>query len=108
MTSHPERRSHTELWLVAFLAFVVGDSVTTAVGLSVGAVEGNPVAATVLDAAGLPGMVLLKGAIVLALYGLYLGYDRATATDVTAEAAVLLAGLGLVVTTWNVAVIAVH
>ena len=67
-----ERRHHVELWLFAFLAFVVGDSVTTAAGLSAGAAESNPLAATVLEVAGRPG------------------FDRATPYDIDDEAALFV------------------
>ena len=48
------------LWLFAFLGSGVGDSVMTAAGVSAGAPETNPLAATVLEVAGLPGLDLLK------------------------------------------------
>lgn len=100
-----EKRHHTELWLFAFLAFVVGDSLTTAIGLSGSAVESNPIAAAVLTAAGRPGMVLLKAGIVIFLYGLYYGFDRTTPYDIDDEAALFIAALGLLVTLWNVRVL---
>lgn len=101
-----EQRHHVELWLFAFLAFVVGDSVTTAVGLTGGAVERNAVGAWVLSTAGRPGMVALKAGIVIALYGLYYAFDATTPYDVDDEAALFVAGVGVVVTAWNLYVIA--
>jgi len=103
-----ERRHHVELWLFAVLAFVVGDSSTTAAGLSAGAAEPNPLAATVLEVAGRPGMVVLKGAIVIALSLCYLGFDRATPYDIDDETALFVAGLGVLVTAWNLVVIALQ
>lgn len=50
-------------------------------------------------------MVALKGGIVLLLYGLYYGFDRTTPYDLDDEAALFVAGLGLLVTAWNVRVI---
>jgi hypothetical protein len=100
-----EQRHHTELWLFAFLTFVVGDSVTTALGLSGGAVEHNPLGAAVLEHGGRAGMVVFKSAVLLALYGFYYAFDRATPYDVDDVAALLVAGLGLVVTSWNAYVI---
>ena len=38
-----DQRHHVELWAFAFLTFVVGDSLTTVLGLKRGAVESNPV-----------------------------------------------------------------
>jgi hypothetical protein len=84
---------------------VVGDSVTTAAWLSAGAAEWNPVAATVLAVAGRLGMVLVEAGVV-ALYGLYVAFDRTTPYDIDDEAALFVAGLGLIVTVWNLAVIA--
>lgn len=100
-----EQRHHTLLWLFAFVAFVVGDSVTTAMGLSTGAVESNPLAAAVLERTGRAGMVVLKAGIVLALYGLYYAFDATTPYDVDDEAALFVAGVGVLVTLWNVRVI---
>jgi hypothetical protein len=87
---------------------VVGDSITTAVGLSAGAAESNPLAATVLEVAGRPGMVVLEGAIVIALSLCDLGFDRATPSDNDDEAAPFVAGLGVLVTAWNLVVIALQ
>lgn len=99
------QRHHTELWLFAFVTFVVGDSVTTAVGLTGGAVEHNPVPASVLGEAGVLGMVVVKAAVLLFLYGAYYGFDLLTPYDVDDLAALLVGGLGVVVTAWNVYVI---
>lgn len=101
-----EQRHHVELWLFAFLAFVVGDSVTTAVGLTGGAVERNPLGAWVLATAGRPGMVALKAGIVLLLYALYYTFDRTTPYDIDDEAALFVGGIGVLVTAWNLYVIA--
>lgn len=100
-----EQRHHTWLWLFAFVAFVVGDSLTTAVGLSAGAAEANPLAAAVLERAGRAGMVGLKAAIVVALYGLYYVFDATTPYDIDDEAALFVAGIGVLVTLWNVRVL---
>lgn len=100
-----DEKHHTQLWLFAFLAFVVGDSVTTAIGLSGSAIESNPVAALVLDHAGRVGMVVLKAGIVL--YALYYAFDRTTPYNIDDEAALFVAGLGLVVVVWNTYVIVV-
>lgn len=100
-----EQRHHTELWLFAFLTFVVGDSITTAIGLSEGVAESNPVGAYVLAHAGQPGMVVFKAGILLGLYGLYYAFDRTTPYDVDDQAALFVASIGVLVTAWNVYVI---
>jgi len=102
-----EGKHHTRLWLFAFLAFVVGDSVTTAIGLGGSAIESNPVAALVLDHAGRAGMVVVKAGIVLVLYALYYALDRTTRYNIDDEAALFVAGLGLLVVAWNTYVIVV-
>lgn len=100
-----EQKHHTGLWFFAFLAFVVGDSLTTAFGLSRGAIEANPFGTTILELGGRPGMVIAKAGIFFALYGLYYAFDRSTSYDFDDEAALFIAGLGLLVTGWNIYVI---
>lgn len=100
-----EHKHHTWLWLFAFVAFVVGDSVTTAVGLGASAAESNPVAAAVLAEWGRVGMVLLKAGVVIGLYGFYYFFDRLHPYNVDDEVALLIGGLGLVITVWNAYVI---
>lgn len=73
--------------------------------MSGGAVESNPVAAAVLARAGRAGMVLFKAGVVLVLYGLNDVFDRTTPYDVDDEAALFVAGVGLLVTAWNVRVL---
>jgi len=85
---------------------VVGDSVTTAAGLSAGAAEWNLVAATVLAVAGRLGIVLVKAGVVVALYGPYVAFDSTTPYDIDDWAALFVADLGLLVTVRNLAVIA--
>lgn len=102
-----DQKHHTRLWLFAFLAFVVGDSVTTAIGLGGSAVESNPLAAVVLNRAGRAGMVFVKAGIVLVLYALYYAFDRTTPYNIDDEAALFVAGLGILVTAWNTYIIVV-
>ncbi len=47
------------LWVVVVLA-LVGDVVTTFVGLHLGLVESNPIARGAIEGWGLPGMLVLK------------------------------------------------
>ncbi len=98
-------RQHTSLWLVAALTFVVGDTVTTAVGLRSGTPEANPLAASLLEAYGVAGMVAVETGVFGALYGLYFVFDRVSRYTVDDEAALFVAALGLVVTGWNVSVL---
>ena len=48
--------------LAAVLLVMLGDVVTTGVGLHIGLQEGNPLVATVIEMFGLPGMVATKAA----------------------------------------------
>lgn len=48
------------LWIVALCA-LIGDVVTTAVGLRLGLVESNPFARVVINSYGVGGMLVLKG-----------------------------------------------
>ncbi|USZ73357.1 DUF5658 family protein [Natronosalvus halobius] len=60
-------RLETILWLVVAVS-LVGDVVTTFVGLQLGLAESNPVARGVIDNWGLLGMLALKaGAVAIAL-----------------------------------------
>jgi len=59
-------------WLAAIALYVLGDIATTAVGLTIGAVENNPAALALIDAIGLwPAMLLLKAAVLSLLGGLW-------------------------------------
>lgn len=50
----------TFLWLGAFFFFVIGDAVTTVMGLDTGASESNPVFLSVLESYGVLGAMALK------------------------------------------------
>jgi hypothetical protein len=60
-------------WVPAVLWFGLGDVLTTAVGLSAGAVEANPTGQLILGETGLVGLAAAKIAI---LGGAYLAYRR--------------------------------
>jgi hypothetical protein len=92
------------LWLIAFLTLVVGDAVTTAVGLRVGAVESNPLAA-VPGRLGPVGMVGVKAAVLSLLYALYYRFDATRRFCLDDEAVLFVATLGLLVTGRNVSVV---
>lgn len=80
-------RRATVAWALAVVA-TVADVATTALGTGVGLPEGNPVVATVLASAGVPGFVLLKAGILLA--AAVVGarcFDRPTVAPCTLAAA---------------------
>ena len=91
------------LWVAAVLLYGVGDTVTTAVGLRTqGAREIGPIAGPVLEAAGIVGLVGLKGGFVAACVGLW--YLANTPGRVAIPLALSVAGGG--VTLWNLTVLA--
>lgn len=55
------------LLLAAVVAVMLGDVVTTGIGLALGLKEANPVIATVIAELGLPGLVMVKAATVVIL-----------------------------------------
>ncbi|WP_240318844.1 DUF5658 family protein [Halorussus rarus] len=79
------------------LALMVGDVITTGVGMAMGLEEANPVASAVIAEAGLGGLVLLKAmaAVVLLLLPGVTGDARRTFR--AGSAAYLLVGLVVVV-----------
>ena len=96
---HGARR---ELWLLALGFFVVGDLVTTVVGLQGGGVaEVGPVVGPLIETHGLAVMLPLK---LLALGVCYLVW-RATPDPQSVGVPLGLAVLGILVTGWNLAVI---
>lgn len=97
----------TRPWLLAVLLFGVGDVVTTSVGLGVpGVVEADPVARALIESFGLGSIVGLK----LLAFGLCYAVWRAVPRPYCTGVPLGLAGLGAVVTAWNVLVVvtAVH
>lgn len=97
------RPRHAGLWAVALLAFGLGDTATTAVGLSMGAPEANPILGGVVGAHGLWGIVGLKAGVLAVGAGAYALLPRPEAIGVPAGLAVL----GVCVTAWNAAVLVV-
>lgn len=93
-----------ELWLLAVLFFVLGDLVTTGVGVFTGGVaEVGPVVAPLMEAYGLAIMVPLK---LLAVGLCYLVW-RVTPAPHAVGVPLGLAVLGVLVTGWNVGVLLV-
>lgn len=98
-------RSFTpELWLTAFVFFVVGDLVTTAVGLFNGGVaEVGPVVAPIMAEHGLLIMVPLKALAIGICYAVWRLVPAPHAVGVPLG----LATLGVLVTGWNFGVLVV-
>lgn len=68
--------STRHLWSVSIVLWVVGDALTTIVGLQLGAVERSPLAAIAIGEFGLLSILLLK-LLALGLFGiLYLSVRR--------------------------------
>lgn len=98
------RRNTAYLWLGAVLFFVVGDVVTTSVGLGLDPiVELGPVVGPLIARYGLAVMIALKVGVVGLCYGLYCCVPRPHDVGVPLG----LALLGLVVTGWNLALLAI-
>lgn len=94
------------LWVLAIAFYGVGDLVSTIVGLWLGATEGNPLPAALVDAApGLVGAAVVLTvwkALVLAGFVLIARRLRPTYRIIVP---VTLAVLGVVVVAWNTAVL---
>ena len=95
--------AHTRLWWYGAIAFfLVGDTVTTLVGLQLQTtVEASPVAAWLINAHGLVLIVPLKLAVVCGFYGFY----RIVPEPHNVGIPLGLCALGFVITVWNGAVI---
>lgn|GEM_PF-2197428 len=97
------------LWIAVAIA-ALADLGTTAVGLRLGLVEANPVGVAALEIAGLPGMVVLKGAAVGCGLAVVAAIVRAPDWIVPDYATLLvptaLATVWLLAATWNAASIA--
>ncbi|QHS18211.1 hypothetical protein GWK26_14200 [haloarchaeon 3A1-DGR] len=91
------------VWAAAVAFFVVGDLLTTGIGLRYGSiVEAGPVAAPLLAAHGFWMILPLKAAALAVAVGLYVTVPRPH--DVGAPLG--LAAVGAVVVGWNLAMIA--
>lgn len=93
-----------QLWVIAVLAFGVGDIVTTTIGLrTAGVVEQHPVAAFSFQYGPVPVMVVLKTVVFVGCYLLWRAVSRPYCLGVPLGLAVL----GVLVTTWNLSILAV-
>ncbi|WP_280538012.1 hypothetical protein [Halopenitus sp. POP-27] len=91
------------VWIAAVSLFVVGDLLTTGVGVRYGSiVEAGPVAAPLLSAHGFWMMLPLKAAALAIGAGLYVAVPRPY--DVGAPLG--LAAVGVIVVGWNLVMIA--
>jgi len=104
-TSHePSPFLHRRLWVLAFLFFVLGDLITTGVGLGFSGVsESNPVPALLVERYGLVALLVLKS-LVFCGYGLLW---KLLPAPYDAFVPLALALLGVSVTSWNLYVLAI-
>jgi hypothetical protein len=90
------------LWAAALVAYGVGDTVTTMVGVASGkAAEAGPLAGPIVEAFGLGGLIALKIAVLVAFYAIYL----LARTPGRVAVPLALALVGGVVTVWNLLVL---
>lgn len=91
-----------QLWVIACLGFVVGDVVTTGIGLRlIGLAETNPIAAHLFEYSMLGGMAALKLAVCGVGYAAWKCVPRPHCIGIPLG----LAALGISVTAWNLHVI---
>jgi hypothetical protein len=94
--------SDSTLWRVAVLLFVLGDLVTTALGLHAGATETSPVGQTLLGVGGLWALAGAKVAFVGALWVARRWVPRQWRAGIPLG----LALVGGATTGWNLAILA--
>lgn len=93
-----------ELWIVAIVFFGIGDMLTTNVGLMTGwAAEVSPIGGIIIEKFGLRALVPLKAAVFFVCFVLW----RITPRPQSVGVPLGLATLGVLVTTWNTAVLVV-
>ncbi|ELZ47787.1 HoxA-like transcriptional regulator/response regulator receiver protein [Halorubrum californiense DSM 19288] len=97
-------REFYALWLLAALAYGVGDVVSTLYAtLAVpGFVEANPVVGGAIEAGGLPGFLLLKLVVLLVLISVSVQGARQRERFSYYWPPVVATGMGLLLTGWNV------
>jgi hypothetical protein len=90
------------LWLLAVLAFGLGDLVTTVIGLTTpGVVEANPLVAALLERSALGALVALKSASLLIFFAVWRVFPAPHRTGIPLG----LVTVGVVVTGWNLHVV---
>lgn len=95
------------VWFAAALTYGVGDVVSTvyAVLTVPGLIEGNPVVSGILELLGLPGFVLLKLLVFLVLISVSVQGGRTADRFSYYWPPVVMVGLGLLLTGWNLRLI---
>ncbi|WP_227373652.1 DUF5658 family protein [Haladaptatus halobius] len=105
--AHSRPWSHVSLpLLIAVLGVMLGDVVTTGVGLELGLEEGNPFVAHLLDEVGIAGLVIVK-AITVVLLVVLSGWTRRSHRTFRLGSLVYLAVGTLVVLSNVVAIVTV-
>ena len=96
------------LWLGAALTYGIGDVLSTLYATTAvpGLIEGNPVVGTLLSSAGLPGFLLLKLIVLLVLISVSVQGARQRDPFSYYWPPVVATGIGLLLTGWNVRLIA--
>ncbi|MEZ3163935.1 response regulator [Halorubrum sp. RMP-47] len=96
------------LWLGAALTYGVGDVVSTLYATTAvpGLIEGNPVIGTLLSSAGLPGFLFLKLIVLFVLLSVSVQGARRREPFSYYWPPVVATGIGLLLTGWNVRLIA--
>jgi hypothetical protein len=90
------------VWVLAVLAYGVGDTLTTYVGLRSGrAAEAGPLAAPLVEGYGIFGLVVLK----LVTLGLFYAAWRVARPPARFAVPLAVAVVGVGVTAWNLAVV---
>lgn len=91
------------LWLSAIALFALGDAVTTHYGLLWGAYEANRTVLTVVDRAGVAGIISIKALVCGVAYAAYRLLPSRHAVGIPMG----LSLLGSAVVTWNLAILVV-
>jgi len=100
----PPGRVRSALWVAAVAFFGVGDLTTTTIGLGLaGVVEAGPVVGPAVDRYGIAGIGLMKLLVLGGSYGLW----RAVPAPHRLGVPLGIAVVGVAVTGWNTAIIAV-
>lgn len=91
--------SSTGLWIFAIGFFVVGDIITTHVGLALGAIEANPNTKMLVENYGVPGMLAGK------TFYFMLAMGSARLLKVRQVALLLIGIIGVIICSWNLWII---
>jgi len=103
MTDNTSTEANRTLWIVGIAIYVVGDTLTTSLGVNAGAVESNPVVAHLLQSVGILGVLALKLAVVTVAA---LGYQYIVSREARIGIPLGLIAVGTIITASNLLVIA--